>query len=75
MKILISDHHHSGNRGDHAIVEGIISSLKKYFPESYFLILSDFPEHLPILMNNVFVKRQYFSLPVPDPQYFLPFQP
>ena len=61
MRILISDHHHSANRGDHSIVEGMLNSLSKYFPGSSFSILSDFPEHLSFMLNGVLVKKQYFS--------------
>lgn len=49
MKIIITDFYCSSNRGDAAILEGMINSLKKYFPECAIFVLSYFPEVTEII--------------------------
>lgn len=49
MKITITDFYCASNRGDAAILEGMINSLGKYFPESEIIVLSYFPEVTKII--------------------------
>ncbi|MEK6734458.1 MAG: polysaccharide pyruvyl transferase family protein, partial [Pseudomonadota bacterium] len=58
IKILITDLHCSSNRGDAAILEGMLFSLKRYFPQAEFTLLSDFP-----IIANFFHEVKVFSQP------------
>lgn len=49
MKITITDFYCASNRGDAAILEGMIISLKKYFPKSEIVVLSYFPDVAKII--------------------------
>lgn len=49
MKIVITDFYCSSNRGDAAILEGMLKSLKKLFPEASITVLSYFPEITKII--------------------------
>jgi len=49
MKITLTDLYCSSNRGDAAILNGMVISLRKYFPESEIIVLSNFPEVAKII--------------------------
>jgi colanic acid/amylovoran biosynthesis protein len=44
MKILITDYYCASNRGDAAILEGVIASLKRYFPAAHISVLTNYPK-------------------------------
>ena len=57
MKILITDYHCASNRGDAAILEGVISSLKTNFPNSKISVMTTYPAAAEII-NGVIALRQ-----------------
>lgn len=50
--ILIIDLFSASNRGDAAIIEGEINSLKKFFPDAKYTLLTAFPD-ASFLINNI----------------------
>lgn len=57
MKILITDYHSASNRGDSAILEGVIWSLNKYFQDADFIVMTEYPDAAEII-NGVKATRQ-----------------
>lgn len=57
MKILIVDLHCASNRGDAAILEGVIASLRKYFPDTEITVMTDYPNSAR-LINQVHSVKQ-----------------
>jgi len=55
--ILITDYHCASNRGDAAILEGVIFSLQKYFPDAKITVMTDYPISARII-NQVNAVRQ-----------------
>ena len=51
MKITITDLYCSSNRGDAAILDGMVNSLTKCFPGAEIVVLSYFPEVAKIINN------------------------
>lgn len=49
MRILITNYHCASNRGDAAIVEGLISSLQKAFPDPEFTVATEYPDASSII--------------------------
>lgn len=56
--ILITDLHCASNRGDAAILEGIIHSLGKYLPDAEFTVMTGFPESAEIINQVNSVKQK-----------------
>ena len=76
MRILITDHHCSSNRGDAAILEGMISSLKKEFPDAVFSVASDYPDGTKVFHDvdsfvQPFTSFQWQVVAVVKMMYFL----
>lgn len=61
MVILITDNYCSSNRGDAAILEGIVKSLKKYFPDSEVIVMSEYPESVRLINKLNAVKQKMIS--------------
>lgn len=49
MHILITDYHCASNRGDAAILEGVIASLMKYFPNAEITVITQYPNSARIV--------------------------
>lgn len=60
MKILVSDLHSASNRGDGAILDGMLTLLREEFPRAGITVLTDYPEAARQL-HRVSVGRQPFS--------------
>lgn len=58
MHILITDYHCASNRGDAAILEGIIHSLGDYLPDPEFTVLTGYPESAEIINQVNSVKQK-----------------
>ena len=43
IRILITDYHCASNRGDAAILEGVVASLKEYFSNPKIIVLTKYP--------------------------------
>lgn len=43
-RILLTDHYNSYNRGDAAILDGMLIALGSVFPDASFVVVSDFPD-------------------------------
>jgi len=57
MHILITDYHCASNRGDAAILEGIVASLQKYFPNAEITVLTEYPSAARLINNVNSVKQ------------------
>lgn len=57
MKILIVDYYCASNRGDAAILEGVIASLRKYFPDTQITVITNYPSSARII-NQVNSLKQ-----------------
>jgi colanic acid/amylovoran biosynthesis protein len=53
MRILITDFHCASNRGDSAILQGIIVLVRAAFPDAHLTLLTEYPD----------VARAFFDLP------------
>lgn len=60
MKILVSDLHAASNRGDGAILDGMLTVLREEFPGAGITVLTDYPGAARQL-HQVTVGRQPFS--------------
>ena len=60
MRILITDLHAASNRGDGAILEGMLLLLAEEFPTAEVLVLTDYPDAAERL-HEVRVARQPFT--------------
>lgn len=57
INILITDYHCASNRGDAAILEGLVRSLKSIFPNSVIKVMTEYPESAKII-NQVYSIQQ-----------------
>ena len=58
MKILITNYHCASNRGDAAIMEGLISSLEDVFQSPEITIATEFPEASSIIHDTRCIKQK-----------------
>lgn len=58
IRVLITDYHCASNRGDAAILEGVITSLRKHFPSVEVTVLTAYPEAAQIINRVNSVKQK-----------------
>ena len=57
MNILITDYYCASNRGDAAILEGVIAGIKKYFPNAEITVMTNYPNSARFINQIDTVKQ------------------